>query len=896
MPEMSIDEAESAPDLAPHSGSSPPPPVTPPAGDPLTEMTPRFNLFFRWFARRFFGHFSLDESDVARLRELEGRGSVIYVMRYSSRLDYFLFNALFLREKLRLSGFANGIRFYYYRPLHRALRTALWRKRGRPREIEQSEAADQATRIARSGGSLFLFLRVARFRSFMRGRRRRPQHTELDLLTRVIESIWDSETPVSIVPLSVFWRKGPRSESRFLNLSYGSLTRPSDVLKVSSFLATYRDLTVKCGEPIDVSAFVSDHREEGPIQVARKIRRSILTYLYREEKVVQGPTLRTRQRVREEVLSVPAVRAAIAQRAKERRGGAERANIQAERIFNEIAANQNSTFLAGLAVAVGWIFRRMFVSIEVDGLEKVAEYAKRHPIVLVPSHRSYFDFLIISWLFYKNYMVPPHIAARDNMAFGPFGFIFRRAGAFFLRRSFDDPLYKEVFRSYVAYLVREGFPQEFFIEGGRSRTGKTLAPRLGMLAWDVEAFLASSRRELFLVPIAITYERLVEESAMVDELQGGEKTKESVIGLVRARKYLQRRFGSVHVEFGEPISLAAALGDRREALSRIGDEVADTERRHFIESLGLRIVESINWSAVANATSVAGCVVMGVPHQGLLRRTFVERMRQIVDLLQLQGVKLTPALLSDRADFRESIAFLQRSDLLKSVGSGEDEILFFEETHRRALDMYRNGIAQFLAAPSVLARRLSTGATAKELEEDLVAWREILYQEYFSPGSDVLEEQGNKILTHFAERRWITQTADRCVATESGRPVLRFLAEQTRGVIEAYHAACEVAGDPDLLADRGEFMRRAADRLEHARLLGRARRPEAANDTTFQNAVDLMLRRGILERREVERKPEKRGRRARVATCFAPGERADALGELRDRLAGVLEGADGADE
>ena len=135
--------------------------------------------------------------------------------------------------------------------------------------------------------------------------------------------------------------------------------------------------------------------------------------------------------------------------------------------------------------------------------------------------------------------MPPHIAARDNMAFGPFGFIFRRAGAFFMRGSFDDELYKAVFRSYVAYLVREGFTQEFFIEGGRSRTGKSLAPRMGMLSWNVQGFIDSGRRDLLFVPVAITYERLVEEGSMVEELEGGAKTKESVLGLMRARKLLR---------------------------------------------------------------------------------------------------------------------------------------------------------------------------------------------------------------------------------------------------------------------------------------------------------------------------------------------------------------------
>src|SRR3990172_3163192 len=185
-------------------------------------------------------------------------------------------------------------------------------------------------------------------------------------------------------------------------------------------------------------------------------------------------------------------------------------------------------------------------------------------------------------LFYANYLVPPHILARENMAFGPFGFLWRRCGAFFVRRTLDDPVYKEVFRAYVAYLVKEGFTQEFFIEGGRSRTGKTLAPRLGMLSWVVEAFLDTARRDLFFVPIAITYERLVEEGAMVEELEGAEKKDESMLGLVRARKYLQRRFGSVFVNFGAPISLAEALGERRDRFAHEADEEAPRHRRELL--------------------------------------------------------------------------------------------------------------------------------------------------------------------------------------------------------------------------------------------------------------------------------------------------------------------------
>jgi glycerol-3-phosphate O-acyltransferase len=872
--------------------------------DPYSAMTPRFNLLVRWFANRFFGHFELGAESVARLKELEKRGSIVYVMRYSSRLDYLLFNTLFLRDGLRLSSFANGIRFYLYQPLWQVLRKLLLRKRGRSRAVEHLEDQQYVRRLTDDRESLFLFMRTKRLGTFWRGLwRMRHRHDEIDLLQEVVRESWNGDHEVFVVPLSLFWRKGPRNENRFLNLDYGSLSRPSDIAKVSSFLATYRSLSVKIGEPIDLMSFIRTHRDAGQERVTRIVRRSILIYLYREEKVVEGPTLRSPQRVLEEILSDAGVQAAMKERADHKRGTPLKAEREVENMTREIAARMNSTLLAVLSAVVGAVVRRLFSNIETQGLDKVAEYAKRHPIVLVPTHRSYFDFLILSLLFYANYLVPPHIAARDNMGFGPFGLIFRMAGAFYLRKSFDDPLYKQVFRAYVAYLVREGFTQEFFIEGGRSRTGKSLAPRLGMLGWDVDAFLECTRNDLFFVPIAITYERLVEESVMVDELEGGKKTKESTLALFRARKYLRSRFGSVHVNFGEPISLDEALGERRERFERqmrgdvrsilpLGsdeevealDETILDEKRQFVDALGHRIVERINWSVVANATSVGAAVMMGVPHRGLVRGELVQRMQQIVDLLRLQNVRLTAALRSDQGAYDESIAFLIRSDLLKSIDDPPHEILYFEESRRRALDIYRNSIVHYLATPSFLARKLLRGATAKELREDLESWQEILYQEFFVPREEGLTLDAVDFIDHFEAVGWIERGLEQLHTTREGEGILRCLEAQTQGVIECYEVACRVLLAADGEITKKAFLERAAESFENAKLLGRAARSEAANDTTFGNLLDLLLRRRILESTRIEKKG------GASELTFAPGEGWPALAELRERLAAAVTG------
>jgi len=853
------------------------------AADPLSAMSPRFGLPFRWFARRYFVHLALDPATVARLRELEARGAVVYVMRYASRLDYFLFNALFRREGLRLSAFANGIRFYYYRPLWEALRARLSRRReGAARERD----LHHARRLSREGASLFLFLRTARLRSVLLGRRRAAVEgrAELDLLQEVVRAAWGADRAVHLVPLALFWRKGPRARRSFLNLFYGAATRPSDLAKVTSFLTTYRDLSVKVGEPIDLVAFIARRREEGPETVARMVRRSILTFLYREEKVVEGPTLRPRQKVQELVMADPKVEAAVRARAAERRVPEERARFEAEGMFREIAAHMNSTFLAVLNALVGAVVRRLFAQVEVAGLEKVAEYAKRHPIVLMPSHRSYFDFVIVSMLFYANYLVPPHILARENMAFGPFGFLWRRCGAFFVRRSLDDPIYKEVFRAYVAHLVKEGVTQEFFIEGGRSRTGKTLAPRLGMLSWVVEAFLDTARRDLFFVPIAITYERLVEEGAMVEELEGVEKKDESVLGLVRARKYLQRRFGSVFVNFGAPISLAEALGDRRERFAHETDESAIQERREFVGALGNRIAERINWAMVPAATGVAACALLGDRSRGVFRAGLVLRMQQVVDLLRLQDIRLTPALEADIPGFEDAIAAMLRAGLIRASSDPRGEILWFEEPKRRALDFYRNSVAQFLAAPSFLARGLLAGTGPESLRAEVSGWLDLFYTEFFAPRGEVMAAHLDAFLDHFEKAGWVLRREGRCLPTEAGLAPLRFLAEQTRAVLEAYCAtATALLAAPSRPLEAKDLQRAAEEQFARAVLLGEAARREASNPITFANAAELLVRLGILERAPIPTRRDAGGE-----TAFARGPRFDDLRELRARLAAAL--------
>ena len=165
----------------------------------------------------------------------------------------------------------------------------------------------------------------------------------------------------------------------------------------------------------------------------------------------------------------------------------------------------------------------MFSAVEVDeaGIERLRELAKEGTLVLLPSHKSHMDYVLLAWILYRHKLPMPVIAAGDNLNFLPVGPILRRAGAFFIRRSFaGDRLYSAVVDAYVRRLIKDGSPLEFFLEGGRSRTGKLLPPKLGLLSLVVDAALGVPTRTTWFCPVSIGYERFVEEKAFVRELSG----------------------------------------------------------------------------------------------------------------------------------------------------------------------------------------------------------------------------------------------------------------------------------------------------------------------------------------------------------------------------------------
>jgi len=867
------------PDSTPPVEAAPSPSA---AVNPYTSMTPRFGRTANLFARRFFAHFDFEVHDGERLTDLDGSGAVVYVMRYSSRLDYFLFNWLFLLRGIRLSSFANGIKFFYYRPFTEALRLlgqGIVERVRRGASGMRERSIVQIRQCVRDGGSAFLFLRTDKIRTRVRGKRGalREGRTELDYLREVVDTAFASDVPVSLVPLALFWRKGARPDRPFLNLFYGGNERPTDFGKVVAFIWNYRNLAVRVGQAIDLRAFVDANRASGRERVVKQVRRSLLIFLRREEKPVVGAPLPSFARVQEAVLDDGEVRRVIAEVASEKRRSPARVGSRAQKNLAEIAAAPSPTMLAVLAVLVERLFKRLFARIDVHGLEPVVEAAKLHPLVLVPSHRSHFDYLILSWLFYQNHLVPPQVAAGINLAFWPLGPIFRRAGAFFLRRTFDgDPLYRAVFRSYVQHLIKDGVTQEFFIEGTRSRTGKTLRPRLGMLRMVLEAYARGARRDLYLVPVGFTYERLVEEASITGERGGARKQRESLFSLLRAHTVLRHRYGTVTVRFGEPISLAHYFGDsvpRRTGPGRIPD------LRAITADFGIEISRRIDELITAGRSSVAAAALLGQPANALREEELRERVTEVVRLLELYGVPLSESLERCLASGRPEAALelLEQAASVKRVASPRGDLIQIADGMRAALDLYRATIGHALVWPAVLALSLREPREREAVLSEASRWLDLLADEYFPVEGAARRERLERALAHLVGRGWIEETEDGAFrATLTGEPWLGFLRAQLQPLLEAYAAAARVVAEAKGEGERDALLERVKAVQKEALLVGEVSYPEGLCPIAAGNALEWLLREAVLI---------PRAKAGRTETGFAPGPEFGALESLRARLA-----------
>ncbi|MFQ5665688.1 MAG: 1-acyl-sn-glycerol-3-phosphate acyltransferase [Candidatus Binatia bacterium] len=795
------------------------------------------------FCRKVFSQVRMDRETTDRIRTLAARGSLVYVMRYRSLVDYLLIAFVLLREGLPLPEFVSDVPALLLRPVREIIVT-LWHRlrtiRMFGRELRHFEDRDRCQRLVSQGRPVLIFMRTrAPGVRFLESRRTALSRVRsgTDYLREIVHASWTSDHEVFLVPLAVLRGRGfRRRESRLATLVYSVQEAPGEVKRLLSLVWNARETSISVGDQVPLRQFAQRYRQEGEERIVRRVARTLQIFLHREERVVWGPTLLPKRTVRQLVVQGPALAALIRRLAAERQQPEARLWRQAEQYFDEMAANYKGSYFALIEFVFNRIWPRVFQGFECSGPEKVIERVKQHPVVLVPCHRSHFDYLILSYLFHANYLSPPHIAAGINLSFWPLGPLFRGAGAYFIRRSFgDNELYKMVFRNYLTYLIREGYTQEFFIEGGRSRTGKILTPKLGMLAAIVNAFVAGVGRDLYLVPVSIHYGRVVEEEAYKRELVGAEKEKESLLALLKARAVLRQKYGTVYVTFADPISLNDALGDRKQHMrAGAGDPAIEEEMRRFTQKLGFRILREVNAVTVAGATSLSSTVLLSSPHAAWRYSDFLAGAQTLLRLLRHLGVRLTASLERNQEDFKENLAFLETGGLIQRM-PGEEDVIHVPPEKRVILDFYKNNSIHFFLLPALLSRALLAGVRGMALKDEVGWWLDLYRWEFPLPEREAMAAELGRLLEYFHAQGAITAPD----SVEPAHPLIR----STAGILDNFCEAYWITAQCLARLDNGGTPRKALveairKRYTAGLLLGEVRKPEGNSTVTVGNALN----------------------------------------------------------
>ena len=574
------------------------------------------------------------------------------------------------------------------------------------------------------------------------------------LVSQVRAVVADPTLDVQLVPVVILWGRSPAKQESIVKALLAETWRSSGWLRqFFAILLHGRQTLVRFNAPLSLRELV--HGGAAPLgeaQALRKVSRVLRVHFRRQREMAIGPDLSHRNTQVEILLASEPVRAAIAAEGARLGISADAARDRAQKFALEIASDYSYGTVRAMELFLSWLWEHLYDGIEMHNFDVVTRIAPGQGIVYVPCHRSHIDYLLLSYLIYRNGLTPPHIAAGDNLDMPLVGGLLRRGGAFFLRRSFKgEPLYAAVFDEYLNLMLARGFPVEYFIEGGRSRTGRTLTPKAGILGMTIRSFVRSHSRPLVFVPVYIGYERVIEGQTYVSELAGRPKQRESLWQLVKSIRNIRRVFGKVHVNFGEPLPLAAFL-DRHDADWRALPADGPWLRTTTRDAAG-ELATRINAAAVINPVSLVALGLLATPEctadEYGLRRMIAHY--QALDA----AAPYSPQRIACSLDPVQVIAHAARLGIVEEIAHPFGNLVRVVDAQLEVLPYFRNNVLHLFAVPALVACLLGNNRSldTRRLGDGVLGIYRLMRSELFLRWSEeeLLDEVG-RIIAIFAER------------------------------------------------------------------------------------------------------------------------------------------------
>ncbi|HEX6487773.1 MAG TPA: glycerol-3-phosphate 1-O-acyltransferase [Candidatus Dormibacteraeota bacterium] len=590
-------------------------------------------------------------------------------------------------------------------------------------------------------------------------------------------------------------------------------------------------------------------------EFAAFVRRQGVLALDRAERTIVGQRYKAARMVPEEVLASAHLRDRLGELATSLGRPAADVAREAKKYLEEMAAEHSELAIDSWEQFIRFVVRQYSIDIETQQLERLRRIGARHSLAYLPSHRSYMDPFILRTVLHRHGLPPNHVLGGINVAFWPMGTIARRSGIVFIRRSYKDkPVYSVVLREYISYLIHKRFNLEWYIEGGRTRTGKLRPPRYGILAYVIDALRHGAEDDVYVVPTAIVYDQLPEVGDIAFEDQGGEKERESfkwMIGYLRRQAEVQ---GTAYVRFGEPLSLREAILTAGSATSENGHHPPAQERDLTIEKVAFEIMHRINRATPITPPALLTTALLGIADRALTLGELRHVLEPLLDYVTRRNVPITEDILQREGGLRGLLDALTRTGLVTLHTGGPEDAWSVTPARHLEAAFYRNSIVHYLLNRAIV--ELIAMRAAEEPFDDALreAWhaslelRDLLkFEFFFAPR----EEFGQELRAELAafDPDWETRGAEQEQVWDHLTSTRLFVAHRVLGpYIQAYYVVADrlAALDPSEKIDEKEFVKLCIGTARQYRAQQRIWSSEAISKELFTNALRLADNRGLL--------------------------------------------------
>jgi glycerol-3-phosphate O-acyltransferase len=688
----------------------------------------------------------------------------------------------------------------------------------------------------------------------------------------------EGDPDVRLVPVRVAWlpeERGERRAARAADLLPGhDPYQPSESRQRRILARAPGRARVLAGEPATVGSLRQRWLEatggdEDAAGFADYVARRATLALDRAEYRLRGPRYKTPSLVKEEILASRRFRAGLRELRELRdetpvpASASETVLDEAGRVLDELVAGWSRRLIDIMPTAGRLIFQRGFdpqIDYDETQVERMRAAMQRHPTILLWSHRSNLDTLVLAAALQEKGLPPAHLFAGINMAFGPMGAIMRRAGVIFIRRSIgEDRLYRYVLREYIGYVLEKRFNLSWSIEGTRSRTGKMLPPRLGLLSYAADAYLDRRVDDVLLLPVSITFDQLHEVSEYAEYARGGQKRPEGfgwLYGFIKAQG--ARHYGKIYVRFGEPVALSAFLGPPG------GPTATDpAARRLALQKTAFEVAWRVNQGMPVTATAVITTILLAMQGAAL---TFEQIRLGVGDALAYLSVRSVPTTASLRAlaapePVRATLDALRQGGLVSYSGDGREPVWLIGPDQQLAATFYRNSLVHFVLDTALcelaVLRAGEAGADPAGAFWAEIAWlRDLLKFEFYFADREEHRRAVREEMDRYDpawEQRLRSGPDEAGSLLAAIRPLVSHVV--VRPFVEAYRIVADVLASDDVIGadgadgsvDDAEVIRRALGLGRQYVAQRRLRSSESVSALLFSTALQFARNKGLLE-------------------------------------------------